>query len=130
MRTFDATPLNKLANDPLVRPYLLGEGEIDLNPVASNPSHFVFWYPQTPIGFVFERLDDVITAEVHTIARPGGEFTNILDCAREVVDWVFVNTTVERIYTKVARNNPGARMLANRVGFHNWHLGGSCSTSS
>lgn len=121
MRTFDVMMMNSLANDPEIRPWLLGEGRIELEPQIKDVNNFAFLHPEGySIGFLYERVD-VITAEVHTISRPGMDFPMVLEFTREVLDWVMINTTIERVYTKVSRANPGARVLANRMGFHNWH---------
>lgn len=38
--TRNATFLNKVANDPDVRPWLLGEGELDLGPLLADPANY------------------------------------------------------------------------------------------
>lgn len=125
MRTFDhhdIDALNHLANEPDVRSYLLGEGKIDITDQANNLNNFVFFNrtASLPMGFVMERLD-LETVEVHTIARPRGNFKEALEYAEQVRDWIFTNTTITRMYTKVAKSNPGARVLATKMGFQQWH---------
>ena len=126
MRTFDALNLNFLANDPAIRPFMLGEGEIDLTERVANVNNFAF-YIRAPrngkvleMGFVFDRID-VETVEVHTLCSPSMDFASVLAFAEEVRDWIFTNTTITRMYTKIAKPNSGARLLAIKMGFRDWH---------
>lgn len=120
VRLQDVDAMNHLANTPEVRPYLLGKQVIDITDQVADLNNFAFWNEAIQMGFIMIRVD-VETVEVHTIARPRGDFKVALEYAEMVRDWVFINTTITRMYTKVAKKNAGARLLATKQGFRTWH---------
>lgn len=125
-RVFTADDLNWLANEPDVRPYLMGKHVIDLTAQIENLNNYAYYHH----GDVFARTDDfgvyaeridMVSAEVHTISRPTTHFPFVLRGIEAIRDALFTTTVLERLYTKIPKNNPGARMLATKVGFQPWH---------
>ncbi len=110
----DATFINEVANHPEVRPFIGGEGPLDLGPTCLNPANFVLlaehggWllHPKAP-G----------TYELHTLFLPEGRGKAYFVAAIEALRWVFTRTDCVEIFTQVPDDNGGARMAAKIVGF-------------
>lgn len=107
-RTFDATFLNVVANHPEVRPWLGGEGEIDLGPVLANADNVALVTDGG--GFVLVRQEGGIY-EAHSQFLPDSR-GHTRDAMRAVFDYMFTRTDCERIVTQVPDNNRGAMALA------------------
>lgn len=113
-RTMDARRLNQIANHPDVRPYIGGEGPIDLTPIAQNPANVLIeaehggWVLQPILAGVYE---------IHTLFLKEGRGSAFFKAAREMLRWMFTRTDALEIVTKVPDDNPGAAMAALKVGF-------------
>lgn len=125
-RVYNADDLNRLANDPAVRPHLMGKGPIDLTEAVNNLNNYAYYHVGDSLaggedfGVYAERID-MVSAEVHTISRPSSHFPFVLRGIESIRDALFTTTVLERLYTKIPKNNHGARMLATKVGFQPWH---------
>jgi len=117
-RTFDGRELTSIANDPLVRPLLGGEGEVDLVPFASIPRNFVFMLERSmlPGGWLLSPLYDG-HYEAHTVMTVGANPRQVARGMNEVIEYMFLRTDCETILTKVPDSNAGAAWLAKYAGF-------------
>lgn len=113
-RTMDATLLNRVANDPAVRPFLGGDGPIDVAPLLANPAN---------LAGVSEHGGFVCIAqgprryEVHSLflpERPRGETVRAM---RAAVNYFFAFTDGWELVTKVPVSNLAAIGLARLAGF-------------
>lgn len=113
-RTMDATLLNRVANDPAVRPWLGGEGVIDLTATLLNPDH---------ISVVAEHGGFVCFGqgggryEVHSMFLPTRATGETVRAMRSAVDYFFTATDGWELITKVPQLNRGALGLARLAGF-------------
>jgi hypothetical protein len=113
-RTQDASFLNEVANDDAVRPWLGGEGALDLAGTVGNPANVAL--VNSHGGFVF-ICHEATSYELHTLFRPEGRGAGVLPAAEEAFRWLFVNTDCLEILTKVPAGNRAADLLARRAGF-------------
>ena len=113
-RVLDATRINLLANDPSVRPYLGGDGPVDLNPVLGNPDVYLF-ESDGGAGLLVSRLFGT-RYSVHSIftARLFREF---LDLSYYMLEYLFTRTDCEEIVSTAQDNNRGALSALQRMGF-------------
>jgi hypothetical protein len=110
-RTFDPDFLNAVANDAAVRPWLLGDGVIDLGPLLADERNVALVNDAGGFVLTANGLGDY---EVHTMFMPGAD--DVAGAARECAAWVFSNTDAMRIVTKCPRDNLRARKLAEATG--------------
>lgn len=112
MRTLDASFLNEIANDPIVRPFLGKSGSLDLTLIVSDPNNHCFVCEQG--GFVGIRLQPGIY-EIHTIFHPGDALC-ALEFARSCMAIMFTQTDCVELKSKIPTSNGGARVLATKSG--------------
>jgi RimJ/RimL family protein N-acetyltransferase len=113
-RTLEAAFLNAVANHPEVRPWIGGEGELDLSAIAGNPINVALIHPHG--GWVFVRHEPG-TYEVHTLCRAAGRGKGQLTAWREAARWMFTRTDAREIVTRIPDDNPGAGAAAALCGF-------------
>lgn len=113
-RTLDATRLNEVANHPDVRPWLGGEGPLDLSGMISDPANFAFENDHG--GFVLHRLDADLY-EAHSLFLPDGRGAGVRALAEEGFRFLFTATDCMEVVTKVPEGNAAAAALARCVGF-------------
>ncbi len=113
-RTFDPRPFNEVANHPAVRPWLGGEGQIDVSAVVSNPANACFITDEG--GFIAHKLGDG-RYEVHSLFLPEGRGGKALKCARESMAYMFLATDCTELVTKCPDGNGAALGLARIGGF-------------
>lgn len=113
-RTLDAAFLNRVANDPDVRPWIGGDGLLDLTGIISDANNFALQADHG--GWVFVR-HDAGTYELHTLFTPAGRGAACLSAWKEAVHYMFVATDAREIVTRVPENNRGADFAARRCGF-------------
>ncbi|WP_374407425.1 hypothetical protein [Pelagerythrobacter sp.] len=107
-RTFDASSLNEVANDPAVRPTLGGEGDLDLSDLVSDPTNFALVGEHG--GFVLTPLSPG-NLEVHSMFKPGRGSATIA-AMRSAMEWVFTRTDCVAIWSKVPKSNKAAKGFA------------------
>lgn len=113
-RTMDAAHLNSIANHPSVRPFIGGEGPIDLTGILANPANYGLvtegggWLLQPLMGGAYE---------LHTMVLAEARGKPFFAAAREAMRWMFSRTDALEILTKCPDDNPGARMAATLMGF-------------
>jgi len=113
-RTLDAAHLNAVANDPDVRPWIGGEGALDLTAVIADPRNVAL--ETASGGWVFARHEPG-TYEVHTLFLTAGRGRPCLAAWREAARWMFTATDAREIVTRVPANNPGAAYASALAGF-------------
>lgn len=116
MRTFEATLLNEIANDPRVRPNLLApEGPIDLTGQIGNPANVTI--VNRSGGFIAIQMTPMLY-ECHTIFTPEKEsFADVLTLAHEAQTYMFTHTQATELITRVADGNRGADIAARKARF-------------
>lgn len=102
---------NAVANHPEVRPYLGGQGALDLNPLINQS----FTFSNEHGGFVVHPIVPCIY-EVHSLFLPEGKGT-AYDLAVSSIRSMFAGTDCARLVTKVPDSNEAAKAIAKRVGF-------------
>lgn len=114
-RTFDATFLNSVANDPDVRPHIGGEGPIDLTEIAANPANILIEAERMG-GWVLQCLLPGVY-ELHTLWLRAFRGRAYFECAEEALRYVFAHTDALEIVTKVPDDNRVAGFAATKIGF-------------
>lgn len=113
-RTMDARHLNEIANHPSVRPYLGGDGPVDLSVTVDNPEHVAF---QTEHGgFVCIALG-AGRYDVHSMFLPEGRGEETASAQREAVEYMFSATDCTELRTTVPDANRAALGLARMAHF-------------
>ncbi|MDH2239068.1 hypothetical protein N5K27_22425 [Pigmentiphaga sp. GD03639] len=114
-RTFDAAFVNRVMNDPVVRPFIgPGPDILEMGPFVADRRNVVL---ATEHGcFLFHWYAPGVY-EVHTQFLPAGRGRHALDAAVAAAHWMFVRTDCMEMLTKVAHSNRSAAWLAERVGF-------------
>lgn len=113
-RSMDVAHFNQVANDPQVRPWLGGEGPLDLTAIVTDPESVAF---ATAHGGFLCVAQGFSRFEVHSLFlpdRPGGE---TLHAMREGLDYMFTETHCVELVTKIPQTNRAAAALAGRAGF-------------
>jgi hypothetical protein len=113
-RTLEAAFLNAVANHPEVRPWIGGEGPLDLAPVIADPANVALVHAHG--GWVFARHEPGIY-EVHTLCLAAGRGREQLKLWREAARWMFTRTDAREIVTRIPDDNPGAGAAAALCGF-------------
>lgn len=105
--------LNRLANDPAIRPHLGGEGLIDVK--AGVESHSVLAFSNLEGAFVLHPIRPQ-GYEIHTLFPPHAKFKDTIRLARAVLNEMFIGHDCERIFTQLPVTNTGADYLARACG--------------
>jgi hypothetical protein len=113
-RARDATFLNRVANDPSVRPHIGGEGVLDFQPLLNQP--LVVALQGEHGAFLFQPLD-ATRFELHTLFLPEGRGLSLLKAAAEAARYMFVETSCTEIVTKVPQSNRAADFMVRKCGF-------------
>lgn len=112
-RSFDTAFFNDIANHPQVRPWLGGEGALDLTAAVMNIANFAL--KTDGGGFILVQHEPGIY-EAHSLFLPETRRGSI-KAMREGFDYMFVRTDCERIVTQVPDNNAPAAALAKLAHF-------------
>lgn len=116
-RTLDATFLNTVANHPEVRPWLLGEGPVELSGIVSDPANIALQAEYG--GWVLQGLSPG-TYEVHSMFLPEGRGAGVARALRAALDYVFTATDCVRLVTRLPAGNVRAANLGRMAGFRPW----------
>lgn len=115
IRTLDATFLNGVANHPEVRPWLGGDGELDLKGLIANPDNIV-GVTTAHGGFIAEHHGSG-RYEVHSLFLPEGLGQTAVRAMRDACDYIFSTSDAVELVTKVPESNAAAKGLAQLAGF-------------
>lgn len=125
MRTFDATLLNRIANQPDVRQWLLGKGPLDFTEIVGDPANVAL--VAAGGGFVGVNFGGG-DYEVHSIFERGAKTAPLT--MLDGLEYMFLQTDCLRLTTKVPAANAHAMRLAEAGGFttlfHNSVLDCAC----
>lgn len=120
IRTMDAGALNAIANDPCVRPWLGGDGPIDLTEAIANPDNIALVTPCGRGGYVLVRHHPGLY-EAHSLALAPARGRSMLTLAREGFRHLFAATDCVEVWTQCPADNPRAGRWAEAVGFTQRH---------
>lgn len=107
VRHTDAKVLNLIANDPDVRPWLGGEGELDLEPLAADPANLVLLTADASGGVIFTRID-AGCFELHTQFKRCGR-GQARQAVKLALRQLFILSDCMELYTRVPETNIAAR---------------------
>jgi len=113
-RTMNAASFNAAANHPDVRPWLGGEGKLDLTALVNDPVNVAFGGECG--GFIFQRVGPG-AYEAHSMITPDGRGSSSIKGAREAIRYLFTVTDCERVLTKIPDGNRAAAGLGRILGF-------------
>lgn len=114
-RSFDVQHINKILNDPDVRPDVadLGEGRLDIAANVRNENNVLLVGEYGGCLF-FQLLPGIF--EVHTVSNLLGRGKWIADFVMSAADWMFTKTDAFEITTRIPVEHRGARTLALHAG--------------
>lgn len=121
MRTLDVSRLNALANKDSVRPWLGGEGPVDLAPLSMDLNNYIFECDTG--GFVVAHLHGT-RYEAHTISEPGVSPRPLMRLLRKAMEYMFTVTDCTELVTRCPEGNAGASALADYAGFRSLFMRG------
>ncbi len=114
-RDFDAVAINRVLNDPEVRPWVadLGEGVLDLSKAVANQQNVLLMGEHG--GCMFYRMMDGMY-EVHTQVLPSGRGQWVKDFLLAVRHYMWTRTDAVEVMTRVPMGHEGAKRAAEYVG--------------
>lgn len=115
-RTLNPFNLNTVANHPDVRPWLGGEGEIDLSALISDPRNFAL---EINGGAFLLIAKETGVYEAHSMFLPEAR-RHTVSAMRSTLEYMFIQTDMFRIVTQIPDDNPAAASLASKGGFKPW----------
>ena len=113
-RTADATAFNVIANHPMVRPWIGGDGAADLTAVVAEPSNIALLGEAG--GFVCMN-HGAGRYEVHSLFDPSRSGQAAIHAMRDAMAYMFTSTPCVELLTKVPVDNLAAKGLARLAGF-------------
>lgn len=113
-RTFDATRLNEIVNNPSVYPWVKGEadGPLDLSAIVEHPANVLLMGEHGALLFAFRQLR---LYEAHTQVLPEGRGPWAVSFVRACLHWMFTRTDAMEIITRCPHGNRPALALAKRI---------------
>lgn len=112
-RTLDGAFFNEIANHPDVRPWLGGEGILDLRQTVANPDNVAMRYLGG--GLIYEKQDDGLY-EVHSMFLPERRGKYAVTVMRHSLEYLFTHTDCLEILTRVPDGNRAADGFARLAG--------------
>tara|TARA_R110000787_G_scaffold107586_1_gene215595 strand:+ start:79 stop:813 length:735 start_codon:yes stop_codon:yes gene_type:complete len=113
-RTCEPEDLNRIANDPEVRPWLGGDGPLDFSTALENIDNVAL--VSDAGGFVgFDH--GAGRYEVHSLFSPSRPRQSAVHAMRDAVVYMFTSTPCVELITKVPTDNRAALGLARIAGF-------------
>ena len=119
-RTLSSLFLNRVVNEPLVRPFVFCDKQEDKNPeldlsiLIGNPLNVTLVSEYG--GFIFHKYEPGIY-EVHTQFLPTSPPGHALEAAKEARKYIFSKTDAVEVYTRVSESNPRAKKFTESVGW-------------
>ncbi len=115
MRTLDARFLNQIANDPRVRPFLLGRGVLDLTLLVENPANVCI---VCSAGGILAVQVTPQLYEFHTVSTLDHDgVADMLQLGADGIGYLFSHTTCREIVARVPVDNRNAHIFATHCGF-------------
>lgn len=113
-RTMDVEFLNRLANDPMIRSSLGGEGVLDVAVLVDNPNNIAVRHGNG--AWMFHKLMPGMY-EVHTMFTVNDRGKDFFQAATETLRYMFTTTDAVEILTKCPDDNKPARYASTHIGF-------------
>jgi hypothetical protein len=122
-RTFDAAAVNQILNHADVRPWLglAGGGDLDISPLVRDRGNYIFGVRDRTsremlgVFLLLDHLDG--TLDWHSAFLPLARGRFAVEAARRAQQWVFANTSFQRLVTIVPLRNRAAAIAAHAAGF-------------
>ena len=113
--TEDPADVNKLINDPSIKPWVCGPitGYLDITVLMDDKNVF-FAEDLGGVGFIFK---DEKTYECHTFVLPEGRGKWARERFFQTLEWMFKHTEAEKIVTMCPVNNRMSIGAARMAGF-------------
>jgi hypothetical protein len=113
-RSFNADAINRVINDPTIKPWVAGgiEGDLDVAPVLADPRNVALFGQHG--GIIFTWVQPCVY-EAHTQVLPAGRGPWALEMAHAALSWLFSGTDALEVLTRVPHGNRAARGLAQAV---------------
>jgi len=116
-RTLAPYPINLIANDPCVRPWLgFGSDVLDVSALIENPNNFALLTDNNDGAYVLVKLDQGLYC-VHTLALQSARGKPMLRLMKEMFAFMFQATDCLEICTYVPDGNDNASRWADLAGF-------------
>jgi len=113
-RSFDVEHFERVANDPSVRPFIGGDGDVVLKDIVTDPQNFCF---KTANGAFLLWALGAGRYDVHSLFLPDGRGLEASQAMWEVAAYMFTHTDCLEGRTTVPEGNAAAGALAMRGGF-------------
>ncbi len=112
----DAIRINRLVNDPSIKPYVCGQisGVLDVTILVNNPKNIFFCGEHGGCGFIWMEEGQY---ELHSFVLPEGRGRWARDNFRLCLEWIWANTGATQIVTLCPQNNRPAIGAARICGF-------------
>lgn len=111
-REFSAERINAVANHPDVRPWIGGDGVLDLTPLVADLRNVLL--TNDAGGVLFQLLEPGLY-EAHTLFLPEGRGRTAVEAVQDALRWMFTRTDAVEIGTKVPDGNKGALGLVRAI---------------
>jgi hypothetical protein len=125
-REFTAQRINKIMNDPSVRPWIAlagDEKELDLTDFLRDLNNILLMTSDGLGGCIFHFRGDGCY-EVHIQFLPEVRGKEALRSVQDALQWMFTRTPCMELWTKVPEKNDSARMMARMIhGVHEFDCG-------
>lgn len=115
-RVLNADRINQIANDPSVRPWMGGEGELDLSAAVGDSANITFLSNEDNGAYLCHKTGDGVY-EVHSMFLPSGRGGYAVDCMREALRFMFCATDCVELRTRIPDNNEMAKGIGKVAGF-------------
>lgn len=111
-REFSAERINIVANHPAVRPWLGGQGTLDLTPLVADSRNYLLMNGDG--GVLFQFLEPGLY-EAHTQFLPSCRGAEAVQAVKDALRWMFTRTDAIEIVSKVPAGNKGALGLVRAI---------------
>lgn len=113
-RSMDGVRWNEIANHESVRPFLGGDGPLELSAIVEAPTNFAFATPNG--GYILWALGSG-RYDVHSLFLPDGRGEEARRAMQQVETFMFSRTDCTEGRTTIAEDNRAAKALALDGGF-------------
>jgi len=111
-REFSAERINVVANHPVVRPWLGGDGPLDLSSLVANPNNYLLMNADG--GVLFQQMEPGLY-EAHTQFLPSCRGSDAIEAVKDALRYMFTRTDAVEIVSKVPAGNKGALGLVRAI---------------
>jgi RimJ/RimL family protein N-acetyltransferase len=114
-RVFKAEKVNKIINDPTIRPFVVfgDQDYLDFSELAANKENYFLVNKYGAI--IYNKIEDGIY-EIHIHFLPEGRGKYAFDSISESIDYMFSNANCEIIIADIISYNRPSKFMARRLG--------------